>query len=192
MSGWYSCAIGRVSLLSADDEVVLARAVELAQWLVKVEGDIKGESELEVETVDPVITVSEILRRLGAAADTADYVAKYLGLGTPVKLSSIISDPTLRTVLDARREDELVNYLSDALGVEPDDAHKLLVELSGANHRRASDNGGAREPANQNQDRRRRRVAPRPTLLRLMHAQLAAIHGLEGSSWGIERLLPTW
>jgi RNA polymerase primary sigma factor len=126
----YLREIGRVALLTADDEVVLARAVELAQWLEQAEKDITGETGDEMPEVDPVITVSEILRRIGAASDTADFVAKYLGLSTPVTLASIISDPTLRTVLDGRRDEELINYISDAIGVEPEEAHKLLVELS--------------------------------------------------------------
>ncbi|HIM59853.1 MAG TPA: sigma-70 family RNA polymerase sigma factor [Dehalococcoidia bacterium] len=36
----------------------------------------------------------------------------------------------MRALIDGKREDELINYLSDALGVEPDEAHKLVVELS--------------------------------------------------------------
>ncbi|MCH8230364.1 MAG: sigma-70 family RNA polymerase sigma factor [Chloroflexi bacterium] len=36
----------------------------------------------------------------------------------------------MRALIDGKREDELINYLSDALGVEPDEAHRLVVELS--------------------------------------------------------------
>jgi RNA polymerase primary sigma factor len=57
-------------------------------------------------------------------------VAKYLGLETPVTLGRALADPDLRALVDGKREDELINYLSDALGVEPDEAHKLVVELS--------------------------------------------------------------
>lgn len=128
----YLREIGRVALLTADDEVVLARAVELAQWLEQIENEINGEEVRTEESVLPApeIVTAEILRRLGAAADTANFVAKFHGISTPLSLSSIISDPTLRTVLDGRRDEDLINYISDAVGVEPDDAHKLLVELS--------------------------------------------------------------
>ena len=127
----YLREIGRVALLTADDEVVLARAVELAQTLEQIEKDIHGEvNEDEAPAVPSPIIAAEVLRRLGSAAETANFVAKYLGLSTPLTLSAIISDPTLRTVLDGRRDEELINYISDALGVEPDEAHKLLVELS--------------------------------------------------------------
>ncbi len=127
----YLREIGRVALLTADDEVVLARAVELAQWLDKIETEIKGEDAAEdTPAPPPAVVTAETLRRLGAAADTANFVAKFHGISTPLALSAIISDPTLRTVLDGRRDEDLINYISDALGVEPDDAHKLLVELS--------------------------------------------------------------
>lgn len=125
----YLREIGRVALLTAEDEVVLARAVELAQWMEAIEKDIAGDGE-PVEDIEPGIIASDILRRLGASADTADAVAKFLGLGTPVHLATAISDPTLRTLIDGRREEDLINYLSDALGVEPDDAHRRVVELS--------------------------------------------------------------
>jgi RNA polymerase primary sigma factor len=126
----YLREIGRVALLTADDEVVLARAVELAQTLEQTEKDIIGEGEPEADQLDPAVIAAEVLRRLGANSDTANFVAKYLGLSTPVTLSAIISDPTLRTVLDGRRDEELINYISDALGVDPEEAHKFLVELS--------------------------------------------------------------
>ncbi len=127
----YLREIGRVALLTADDEVVLARAVELAQWLERIEKEIVGEEAGDDAPQPPAdVVTAEVLRRLGAAADTANFVAKFHGLPTPLSLSQIISDPTLRTVLDGRRDEDLINYISDALGVEPDDAHKLLVELS--------------------------------------------------------------
>ncbi len=128
----YLREIGRVALLTADDEVVLARAVELAQWLDQIEKEIVGEEQASEETPAPApeIVTAEVLRRLGSAAETANFVAKFHGISTPLALSAIISDPTLRTVLDGRRDEELINYISDAIGVEPDDAHKLLVELS--------------------------------------------------------------
>jgi len=124
----YLREIGRVALLTAADEVVLARAVELAQRLEAIEKEIQG--EVEVGTPDPFTIITDVLSKLGAVGDTASAVAKYLGLGTPVTLGRALADPHLRVLIDGKREDELINYLSDALGVEPDEAHKMVVELS--------------------------------------------------------------
>jgi RNA polymerase primary sigma factor len=126
----YLREIGRVALLTAADEVVLARAVELAQWLEEIEKDITGESTGETAPVASGVIVSEVLRRLATNPETANSVAKYLGLTCPMSLSAIISGTALRAVLDGRRDEDLVNYISDALSVEPDEAHDLLVEMS--------------------------------------------------------------
>lgn len=125
----YLREIGRVALLTASDEVVLARAIELTQWLEKIKRDVSGTSS-EVAVISPQVVVSEALRRLGANASTANSVARYIGLSVPVTLSAIVSDPILRAILDNRRDEELINYISDTLSVEPDEAHRMLVELS--------------------------------------------------------------
>ena len=124
----YLREIGRVALLTAADEVVLARAVELAQRLEAIEKEIQG--DIDVGTPDPFTIITDILSKLGPVGDTASAVAKYLGLTTPVTLGRALADPELRALVDGKREDELINYLSDALGIEPDEAHKLVVELS--------------------------------------------------------------
>ena len=133
----YLREIGRVALLTAADEVVLARAVELAQRLESIEKEIQG--DIEVGTPDPFTVVTDILLKLAPAADTASAIAKYLGLETPVTLGAALGNPDLRALLDGKREDEVTNYLSDALGVDPDEAHKLVVELSVLSRLLASD-----------------------------------------------------
>ena len=133
----YLREIGRVALLTAADEVVLARAVELAQRLESIEKEIQG--DIEVGTPDPFTVVTDILLKLAPAADTASAIAKYLGLETPVTLGAALGNPDLRALLDGKREDEVTNYLSDALGVDPDEAHKLIVELSVLSRLLASD-----------------------------------------------------
>lgn len=124
----YLREISRVALLTAADEVVLARAVELAQRLEAIEKEIQGENE--AGTPDTLTIINHVLSKLGRLGDTAAAIAKYLGLATPVTLKVALANPDLRALIDSKREDELVNYLSDALGVEPDAAHEMVVELS--------------------------------------------------------------
>jgi len=133
----YLREIGRVSLLSAADEVVLARAVELVKRLESLENE--AQDEIEGGTLDPLATIADIITKLGVVGDIASAIATYLGLATPVTLESILNNPELRAVIDSKREDELINYLSDALGVEPDEAHKMVVELSVLSRLLASD-----------------------------------------------------
>ena len=70
----YLREIGRVALLTAADEVVLARAVELAQRLEAIEKEIQG--DIEVGTPDPFTIITDILSKLGPVGDTASAVAK--------------------------------------------------------------------------------------------------------------------
>ena len=72
----YLREISRVALLTADDEVVLARAVEIAQWLEKIE------AELTIDELAPPdsFVLSEALTRLGSYAPTLDALARYLGI----------------------------------------------------------------------------------------------------------------
>lgn len=124
----YLREIGRVPLLTAADEVVLARAVELAKRLEVIEKEIQGSSG--IDDLNPVTFATGIITKLAGIAETATAVAKYLALPTPITLDDVLTNPDLHAVIDSKREEELINYLSDALGVEPDEAHKMVVELS--------------------------------------------------------------
>jgi len=97
----YLREIGRVALLTAADEVVLARAVELAQRLEAIEKEIQG--DIEVGTPDPFTIITDVLAKLGPVGDTASAVAKYLGLETPVTLGRALADPELRALVDGKR-----------------------------------------------------------------------------------------
>ena len=64
--------IGRVTLLTAGEEATLARAIELAFWLERVEKDIRGENTGEDEPVlrdvPADVLATEVLHRMGAGA----------------------------------------------------------------------------------------------------------------------------
>ena len=120
--------IGRIPLLKAPDEVVLARAIELAHWLELIENDTPSGSEHDAPVA--VDTVREVLVRIGATANTVQAVARYLGMDLPVRLDNALTDPELRNLIDGPRNEEFANYLSDTLGIEPSMAQQLIVELS--------------------------------------------------------------
>ncbi len=122
----YLREIGRVALLTAADEVVLARAIELSQWLAKLHTETEA---VLAQAPTPVALAQAILDRL-SAQEVIRHIAKYLGLGEKVRLSTILNDPTLRQLADGRRDETLVLYLSDVMGIAPDEAHLKIVALS--------------------------------------------------------------
>ena len=126
----YLREIGRVQLLTAADEVALARAVELSIRLDRAISEIRGPVADHAEVASPGQIMFDAIGRIGVLVETANAVARYLGLSLPLTLSAVVADPVLRGVLDGKRDEEMVNYISDALGVEPEEAHRSLVELS--------------------------------------------------------------
>ena len=124
----YLREIGRVTLLTAADEVVLARSVELAHQLDAIEKEVRyGPAVAEP---GPHAVVLEVLRRIAAATEAADAIGRYAGLNAPVDLDYVVRDPGFRAIVDGRRDDALLDYLSDVLNCEPEDAQKLVAALS--------------------------------------------------------------
>ena len=122
----YLREIGQVALLNAKQERVLARAIELGDRLIATEAEV---DEGAAKPTAPEIAVS-VLAALAGLGDVANGVARFVGLPTPVALSTIVSDPDIRTLIDGIHNDELINYLSDTLEVEPERARALIADLS--------------------------------------------------------------
>ena len=123
----YLREIGRVNLLTAEDERVLARAMELEKRLTAIEAEIAEETGRQPTAR---VTVFGLLQRLYSVRDAAIAVARFLGLPEDVRLSTVMHDPDMRILIDGPINEALVNYLSDTLQIEPEDAQKLVVELS--------------------------------------------------------------
>jgi RNA polymerase primary sigma factor len=123
----YLREIGRVNLLTAEDERVLARAMELEKRLIAIEDEIAEETGRQPTAR---ITVLGLLNRLYRVRDAAIAVARFLGIPEEVRLSTVMHDPDMRILVDGPINEALVNYLSDTLQIEPEDAQKLVVELS--------------------------------------------------------------
>ena len=123
----YLREIGRVDLLTANDERVLARSIELERWLTRIE------AEIAEETGQPPasrITVLGLLNRLYELRDAAAAIARFVGLHTDVSLSAVMNNPDLRRLIDGPIDETLVNYLSDTIQIEPANAQELVVRLS--------------------------------------------------------------
>ena len=121
----YLREIGKVDLLNAAQERTLARSIELGDHLISIEAE--GEEDARPETPD---VAAAALSTLAGLSDVADAVARFIGAPTPVTLSTITADPDIRELIDGIHNDELINYLSDTLTIEPDDAKAMVAELS--------------------------------------------------------------
>ncbi|MBM3956707.1 MAG: RNA polymerase sigma factor RpoD [Gemmatimonadetes bacterium] len=124
----YLREIGRVSLLTAEDERVLARAMELYGRLEQIR---KGLAQEAGGHPPPArATVRELLRILASLDRVASAVARFLGLPADLPLSMLLSHPDLRDLIDGPHNENLLNYISDTLEVAPEQAMAMVVELS--------------------------------------------------------------
>ncbi len=134
----YLREIGRVELLMAEDEVVLARHVEIAQWLDQLESKLNGSemfetkpnpSELILTTIENISENDQIIRR----------VFNYLGL-KKYSLNTLINDPNFRFLVDDGRkghklphngdlsdlnEEQYSQFITDAFNVDVKTANKI-------------------------------------------------------------------
>ena len=101
--------------------------MELEKRLTAIEDEIAEETGRQPAART---TVFGLLQRLYAVRETAIAVARFLGLPEDVRLSTVMHDPDLRLLVDGPINETLVNYLSDTLQIEPEEAQQLVVELS--------------------------------------------------------------
>lgn len=123
----YLREIGQVDLLTAEDERVLARAIELENWLADIESGI---TDGIGHRPNAGVTVRDLLERLYAVRETASAVARFIGLSNDIRLSTVMHHPDMRALIDGPINEALVNYLSDVAQIEPTGAQKLVVQLS--------------------------------------------------------------
>ncbi|MFW6194908.1 MAG: RNA polymerase sigma factor RpoD/SigA [Chloroflexota bacterium] len=122
----YLREIGRVPLLSAAEERVLARAVELDDRLLEFEEEMGGRDAADAPAEAAVL----VLDRLGSLHEAADTVAKQAEAPVPASLSEATGRPEIRRLLDGVYDDELVRHLTGSLGCGESEARASIRDLS--------------------------------------------------------------
>jgi RNA polymerase primary sigma factor len=123
----YLREIGRVNLLKAEDERVLARAMELEKHLNLIEAadpDANGRQPRSSRTV------KEMLRRLSELHEFANAIGRFVGLRRNPPLSAMMTDPQLRALIDGPDSEELINYLQDTLHIDREKVQPMIVQVS--------------------------------------------------------------
>jgi RNA polymerase primary sigma factor len=123
----YLHEIGKVSLLTADDERVLAGKLEDARYLEKIEG---LQSEQPDGYPGAVSTTLYLLRHLLAARPVVNILARRFEIDTRDGFILTIRDPRLRAAIDGVVDPELVKAVTDADGKTELEAGQSLVDLS--------------------------------------------------------------
>lgn len=123
----YLREIGRVQLLTAKDERVLARKIEGGKHISALENQLSDGTGRPV----PAWEVSlELLQRVVEATPLVDSLGKHLGLSGNLTLSQITDHPKLRAAIDVLLDPELIAALARDLKKDDIDIAKDVIQLS--------------------------------------------------------------
>jgi RNA polymerase primary sigma factor len=123
----YLHEIGKVSLLTAKDEKVLASKLEEAKYLKKIE-DLRFQHHGRYPSA--VSTTIYLLRHLLAARPIVDILAKRFEITTTDSLIQTIRDPKLRASINGVIDPELVKAITEANGKSVSEVGRSLIDLS--------------------------------------------------------------
>jgi RNA polymerase primary sigma factor len=119
--------IGKVSLLTANDEKVLASKLEEAKYLKKIES---LHFQHYGRYPPAVSTTIYLLRHLLATWPIVDILVKHLGIATTDSLIQTIRDSKLREAIDGVIDQELVNAITKANGKSTSEVGRSLIDFS--------------------------------------------------------------
>jgi len=127
----YLREIGKVHLLTAQDEKQLARQMEDGKHIQRLEKNWQEANGFPPTAVDVMIALLEEVHRLSPVKDV---VVKALGLkGLP--LARLIGEPAFRQAVDGEIDEELAARVSESLSIERGEAERsLVVRLSIVTH----------------------------------------------------------
>ncbi len=123
----YLHEIGKVSLLTANDERVLASKLEEARYLERIEGlhfQHHGRYHLAVSTT------IYLLRHLITARPIVDILTKRFEIASPNSFIQTIHDPKLRAAIDGVIDPELIKSITEANGKNTSEVGRSLIDLS--------------------------------------------------------------
>ncbi|HEX75017.1 MAG TPA: RNA polymerase sigma factor RpoD [Dehalococcoidia bacterium] len=122
----YLHEIGKVPLLTADDEKVLASKIEEAEYLEKIEELYFQKYAWYPSAVDIIVY---LLRHLVAAQPIVDILAEQLEL-VAAGFTQRICDPKLRAAIDSVIDQELVEAIAEASDKSAPEVEQTLVAFS--------------------------------------------------------------
>ncbi len=123
----YLREIGRVSLLKAADERILARRMEAYKHIEALE-----EALVNAEGRPPRAwaCVFEFMKRLCDDEPLVNAVSRYMALDGEPTLAELMADERVRNVLDGELPEQLLNFASEILNQEPEKVKADLRALA--------------------------------------------------------------
>jgi RNA polymerase primary sigma factor len=126
----YLREIGKVSLLTADDEKRLARAMEDADYIQRFE---EAHFERTGRNARGVDVLAGIMGDISQLRKPIEVVQKELGI-QKLRLVELAQDPAFRKSVDGELDLPMIDRLREQLKVEQEDAERFSVRMSIATH----------------------------------------------------------
>ncbi len=126
----YLREIGKVALLTADDEKFLARQMEEARYIEELQRRFQQAHGRRPTAAETVVAILEDLATLEPVRQV---VARELGL-EGLSLPEVLQHPAFRSCVDGEIDQEMAQKLTEALGMSQREAEQALVHLSTASH----------------------------------------------------------
>jgi RNA polymerase primary sigma factor len=126
----YLREIGKVSLLTADDEKKLARAMEEGDYIQRIEQAHFEEHGRNARAVDVLV---RLMRDLYDLQKPISMLTKELGVGKLKPVELIVNEP-FRKMVDGEIDAEMAAKVATALKIEGTDAERLQVRISIVTH----------------------------------------------------------
>lgn len=127
----YLREIGRVSLLKAAEERVLARSMEGAKHIEQLREELTSPEGRPPRAWHIVL---QLLKGFGDNEPLVKALANYRGLDAEINLGEMTSDSKLRAALEGDLPEEMMLFLGDALNRDPDEV-RVAIQLFSLNSR---------------------------------------------------------
>jgi RNA polymerase primary sigma factor len=123
----YLHEIGRVPLLTAEDEKRLAQQMEMGKRINEIKASCRRDSGHEPTPTD---TIRCMLTEIGRAATFIHAMQKELGLANETNFKKALFDPQLRGAMDNEIDQRLTLALSQSMGLALAEVEQILINLS--------------------------------------------------------------
>ena len=123
----YLREMGRVSLLSAREEKILARKMEEGKYIKKIEEEWLNKNGQLPSTIDIAIA---LLTRLGQASNFVTALQEELNLTRSPSVSQLVSDPKLRNAIANEIQQQLAKEVGGKTATDPGEIERTLKDFS--------------------------------------------------------------
>ena len=138
----YLKEIGKVNLLSAKDEVILARSIESSIYLKKIlilpsdfsDEELNYTTDFYLNKDLNKFIIEKSLENISNLSEVIKSLKKFLNIKDSVLLSDLTKNEQIREIIDGQKVDEVflqaAKYVSDSTGIPLEETQEKLIELS--------------------------------------------------------------